>query len=112
MEPTNLHPVIAELITKTISDMEDTALQCSDASEHLEDGELLGALGALAGCEQRIRNATFIIRAAYEYQHKLSQTSGQLFAGNEAHFETPASSKEEASPPGDTPDANSEPERR
>lgn len=53
------------------SEMDDLALQCSDASEHLERGQMLAALGTLSGWEDRMRHLMIVVRAAHVWQEKV-----------------------------------------
>jgi len=55
--------------------MDDLALQCSDASEHLENGQMLAALGALSGWEERMRHVTVVIQAAQAWREKVKHDS-------------------------------------
>ena len=85
--------------------MEDIALLCSDSAEHLEDGELLAALGALSGCEKRIREAAVIIRAVLDWQGKLSQSSTE----NEGPMQEPHGTEEQPNAPEGPSGANPTP---
>jgi len=70
-----LHPALEELLVKTGSELEDVALLVADAVEQLEEGNLVGALGALSGCDARIRDAAIVIRAADRWQVRLAEPS-------------------------------------
>jgi hypothetical protein len=106
MNPTKPHPVIEELLTAAVSEMEDIALRCSDAAEHLEDGKLVGALGALSGCEQRIREAAIVIRAAQKWKEKLGQTSTSAFAEKEEPVQGPGTEEAQDSVPSESDGTN------
>jgi hypothetical protein len=58
--------------------MENTAIECSEIAEQLENGELLAALGALIGCDMTIRRNLVIIRAAHDWQEKFHQHASRL----------------------------------
>ena len=45
MEAPNLHPVICSLLNEAATELDDLALECSDASEYLVQGQMLAALG-------------------------------------------------------------------
>ena len=55
--------------------MDELALQCSDASEHLENGQMLAALGALSGGEDRMRHLIVVIQAALAWHEKVKDDS-------------------------------------
>jgi hypothetical protein len=63
--------VLRDLLKTAASEMDDLALQCSDASEHLENGQMLAALGALSGWEDRMHHVTVVIQAAQVWHEKL-----------------------------------------
>jgi len=78
MEQTSMHPVIRDLLERAIEQVENTAIECSEIAEQLENGELLAALGALAGCETTIRTNLVIVRAAHDWQEKFNQHANTL----------------------------------
>jgi hypothetical protein len=71
MDQTNLHPVLRNLLKTAASEMDDLALECSEASEHLENGQMLAALGTLSGWEDRMHHLTVVIRAVQVWHEKL-----------------------------------------
>ena len=73
MESPRVHPVLRDLLATAVSEMEDTAIQCSEIAEQLENGELLAALGGLSGCENTIRTTTVVIRAVHDWQQRSNQ---------------------------------------
>ena len=58
--------------------MENTAIECSEIAEQLENGELLAAIGALATCETAIRMNLVIVRAAHNWQEKFPENGSSL----------------------------------
>lgn len=73
MEKSKLHPVIDQIVEKIMSDLEDAGSQCMTAVERLQNENLLGALGALAGCEESVRRVRLMLDAAHLYQNRLNK---------------------------------------
>lgn len=71
MNDTTLHPALAELARQTKREMEDVIRRCQNAIENLDEDELLAAIGALAGRDERIRDASIILGAACRWQLSL-----------------------------------------
>lgn len=71
MEGRNLHPVIRSLLNEAATELDDLALECSDASEYLEQGQMLAALGTLHGWKRRMNHVMTVIQAAQVWQEKV-----------------------------------------
>ncbi len=78
MEAQRVHRALRDLIEKAVSEMENTAIECNEIAEQLENGELLAALGALSGCEQTLHTTLVVIRAAHDWQQRSAQTTTTL----------------------------------
>ena len=54
MEPAIFDVIKEEILAQAKAGVQEASLRCQEATEHLEDGAYLGAIGALAGLEERV----------------------------------------------------------
>jgi len=73
--------VVNELIQKAASHLESVTAQIGDALGNLEDREVLGAIGALTGCEEGINRANLVLIIARDYADKLARARAAVSEG-------------------------------
>ncbi len=73
MEPATLNLIKAEILSKANEGIQKACLRCQQATEHLQAGEYLGAMGALDGLDERlgyVRTILGLLRSWEEAQRQ------------------------------------------
>lgn len=97
MDESTMDAVVNELIEKAVSHLEPVCVQLGDALGNLEDREVLGAIGALTGCEEAINRANLVLIIARDYAEKLARARAAV-AGIESQSETSRESEPSKGP--------------
>lgn len=63
------------VLTKALAGVEEAQQRCQEAAEHLHAGQYLGAIGALAGLEERVRYVSTILSVLRDIEPALNQPS-------------------------------------
>ena len=74
MEQQSQDPVAQEILSRAQEGVSEAKLRRQEASEHLQSGDYLAAVGALAGLDDRVRYVTTILTVLREWQSARNQS--------------------------------------
>ena len=71
----NLDPVAQTILSNATEGIQEARIRCEEAIDHLNRNEPLGAIGALAGLEERVRYVITILQVLRQWQDSQKKTS-------------------------------------
>ena len=74
MNKKNPDPVTQTILSNVTKGVREGRLRCKESIDHLNRNEPLGAIGALAGLEERVRYAITILQVLRQWQDSQHKT--------------------------------------